>query len=156
SAAEARETLGMSGWRLLKRKSGGYDEYAVFQGASYFRAVAAHLNYGLSARGLALYTASSRREEFPRFTDFCVLKPAPDETRVTAFALLDSPSVSGVFQFIIEPGAATEMDIRASFFPRVAISEMGLAAMSSMFARGAGDADLTIPRDARPEVHDSD
>ena len=41
------------------------DEFLVFLGASYFRAVAKGQLYGLSARGLAIDTAESTGEEFP-------------------------------------------------------------------------------------------
>ncbi|NJO39086.1 MAG: hypothetical protein HC871_17670 [Rhizobiales bacterium] len=44
------------------------DEFLVIQGASYFRAVAAHQTYGLSARGLAIKTGDPDGEEFPAFT----------------------------------------------------------------------------------------
>eukprot|EP01041_Mallomonas_annulata_P015448 gene15448-32661_t len=44
------------------------DEVLVFLGASYFRAVDATGQYGLSARGLAIDTVGGAGEEFPRFT----------------------------------------------------------------------------------------
>ncbi|MEM1076182.1 MAG: glucan biosynthesis protein, partial [Pseudomonadota bacterium] len=58
-AVEIDETLGYSGLRLRSEleEPGIYQEYAVFQGASYFRGIGAGETYGLSARGLALKTA---------------------------------------------------------------------------------------------------
>lgn len=70
--AEARaqasdETLGYSGFRLRAplNRPDRLDEFLVFQGGSYFRAVARGMTYGLSARGLAVKTASPEGEEFP-------------------------------------------------------------------------------------------
>jgi len=53
------------------------DELVVFLGASYFRALGANQQYGLSARGLAIDTVGGSGEEFPRFTEFWVVRPAP-------------------------------------------------------------------------------
>ena len=69
------------------------DEVIVFQGASYFRAVGKDQRYGLSARGLAVDTVGAGAEEFPRFTEFWLEKPAADATSLTITALLDSKSV---------------------------------------------------------------
>ena len=69
------ETLGYSGLRLraeLERK-GIFQEYAVFQGASYFRGIGTGQTYGLSARGLALKTGDPMGEEFPDFVSFWIL-----------------------------------------------------------------------------------
>jgi len=52
-------SLPLSGFRLRSQINAKkvWDEFLVFQGASYFRAVAQNLLYGLSARGLAINTA---------------------------------------------------------------------------------------------------
>ena len=55
------------------------DELVVFLGASYFRALGAGQHYGLSARGLAIDTVGAtggQGEEFPRFTEFWIERPA--------------------------------------------------------------------------------
>ena len=44
-------------------------------GASYFRAVGAGQNYGLSARGLASNTGEPSGEEFPEFREFWIERP---------------------------------------------------------------------------------
>ena len=61
------ELGGYSGFRVrAPLNSPDYlDEFLVFQGASYFRAVAKGQIYGLSARGLAVRTARPQGEEFP-------------------------------------------------------------------------------------------
>ena len=148
--------MGFSGIRFRHpvNRPGVWDEVAVFQGASYFRAVAHDTYYGLSARGLAIGTASPEGEEFPIFTAFWVHEPQPGDRVLHLNALLDSDSVAGAFDFTLEPGEETVMHIRSQLFPRRAISQVGIAPLTSMYffgpERRAGVDDF---RDA---VHDSD
>ena len=67
-----------------------FDEFVVFQGASYFRAVAKGQGYGLSARGLALNTAAPNGEEFPVFRTFWIERPRLEANVIVVHALLDS------------------------------------------------------------------
>lgn len=129
------ETLGYSGLRLRSelKDPGFYTEFAVFHGASYFRAIATDQIYGLSARGLAIDTAEPTGEEFPDFTAMWLEKPAPDAKRFVLHALMDSPSVTGAFRFEIEPGSPLRMDVSATLFPRVELDHVGLGALTSMF-----------------------
>lgn len=152
--ATARAGLGVSGWRLMRREAQGFSEHAVFQGGVYFRAVAEGLRYGISARALSLFTGRVH-EEFPHFREFTILQPRAGDASLSVFALLDSPSLTGAYAFVISPGdRATTIRVRAALYPRVDVEEVGLAAMSSMFARGKGDA--VSASDARPQIHDSD
>src|SRR5260370_206394 len=63
----SKVSLPLSGFRLRSRINSNkvWDEFLVFHAASYFRAVAKNLLYGLSARGLAINTAEPSGEEFP-------------------------------------------------------------------------------------------
>jgi len=129
------------------------DEFAVYQGASYFRAVARTMLYGLSARGLAIGTADSKGEEFPVFRRFWIHEPAPEARVVLVQALLDSPSCAGAFEFEISPGETTVMQTRCRLFPRAEIGKIGIAPLTSMYffspeRRGRID-------DYRSAVHDS-
>ncbi len=147
---------GFSGLRIHAPidKPGVMDEFAVFQGASYFRAKAAGQGYGMSGRGLAINTAQPPADEFPIFRSFWLQKPSPGWPTVTVFALLDSVSVSGAYKFVISAGASTIMDVECTLFPRIAMPYAGIAPLTSMFyfAPGGGyRAD-----DARFRVHDSD
>ena len=74
----AGQTIPISGFRLRGHINSRsvWDEFLVFQGASYFRAVGKGGQYGLSARGLALRTAHPSGEEFPAFTHFWIERPA--------------------------------------------------------------------------------
>lgn len=131
------------------------DELVVFLGASYFRALGAGQQYGLSARGLAIDTVGGRGEEFPRFTTFWLEPPAADARQATLYALLESPRATGAFRFEIVPGAQTVTRVRARLFlrPGPTVARLGIAPLTSMFQHGENQ-----PRagDFRPEVHDSD
>lgn len=153
--AADRAALGVSGWRALKPgAAGGWDEIAVFQGGVYFRAVAPGLNYGISARALAIGTAAPGGEEFPDFTEFTIFQPAPGANALEAVALLDSPSVAGAYRFKLIPGIETIMEIEAVLIPRRPLATMGVAAASSMFSHAP--VDRVGADDFRTEVHDSD
>ncbi len=150
------ETLGYSGFRLRGgvAEPGEYKEFLVFQGASYFRAIARGENYGLSARGLAIRTGDDRGEEFPAFTRFWIMEPQPGDTFTTIHALLDSPSTTGVYTFEAEPGDITRIGVRASLYPRTEIDHVGLAPLTSMFL--FDETNRNRFDDFRPAVHDSD
>lgn len=148
--------LGYAGFRIhypLNRPD-YRDEVAVFLGASYFRALARDQGYGLSARGLAVDTALPTGEEFPWFREFWVLKPSPEDGFIKVFALLDSPSATGAYRFVIVPGEETRMDVSAVLFARRDGARLGLAPLTSMFFYG--EESNGRPGDFRPEVHDSD
>ena len=110
---EAWGDLGFAGFRLHNHpNSNAYkDELVVFQGASYFRALGKGQQYGLSARGLAIDTVGGSGEEFPRFTEFWLVRPDALSTQVTVYALMDSPRATGAFRFDIQPGTNTTIAI---------------------------------------------
>ncbi len=72
-----KASLPLSGFRIRNPINSPkiWDEFLVFQGASYFRALAQQQVYGLSGRGLALNTAEPSGEEFPAFTHFWIERP---------------------------------------------------------------------------------
>jgi glucans biosynthesis protein len=147
---------GFSGVRFRHpiNRPGVWDEALVFQGASYFRAVARDTFYGLSARGLAVGTAGPDPEEFPLFTAFWVEEPAPGARTLTIYALLDGESVAGAYRFVTTPGPETVMEISCVLFPRVDIADAGVAPLTSMYWFGPeGRAGVD---DFRYAVHDSD
>ena len=153
---QTKGNMGWSGFRLrtILNRPGVIDEFLVFQGATYFRAVARGTIYGLSARGLAIKTGSPDGEEFPLFTDFWIQEPAEGSGWVRIHALLDSKSVAGAFQFDVNPGAVTMVRTRVALFPRVDLQNTGLAPLTSMF--WFGPASRREVDDYRPAVHDSD
>ena len=131
-----------------------YDEVIVFLGASYLRAVGAHENFGISARGLAIDTALSSGEEFPYFAEFWLVKPVPWATEILIYGLLDSPSLTGAYRFIVRPGADTTVEVEGRLFLRRVPQKVAVAPLTSMFFHGEN----TERRfdDFRPEAHDSD
>jgi glucans biosynthesis protein len=148
--------IGFAGFRLHApiNRPDYYDEVCSFLGATYFRAVAKHQGYGLSARGLSLKTANPEGEEVPFFKAFWIERPAPEVNSVVVHALLDSESASASFRFTIRPGDTTVFDVEMSLYPRVDITEAGIATLTSMFFFNTNDR-LAVD-DYRPAVHDSD
>jgi periplasmic glucans biosynthesis protein len=152
----AEQGTGFAGFRLLGELEveGRFQEYAVFQGASYFRAIGRGQIYGLSARGLALNTAGQGPEEFPVFRDFWIEASEPGAPTARIHALLDSPSVAGAYTFTIAKGEATEMTVECHLFPRTHLTTVGIAPGTSMFL--FNDINRTRFDDFREAVHDSD
>ena len=150
------DSLGYSGLRLRAEleKSGIFQEFAVFQGASYFRAIGTGDIYGLSARGLAIDTAEPEGEEFPNFRGFWLEKPEPGAASVVLHALLDSPSCTGAYRFNITTGQPLTMDIEAHVFPRRDLENVGIAPLTSMFQYDQTNRSRFT--DFRPAVHDND
>lgn len=148
--------LGFAGMQIFYplQDANRHDEVAVFLGASYFRAVGRDQSWGLSARGLALDTGLDKGEEFPFFREFWIEKPDKDATSLTIYALLDSPSITGAYRFVLKPGEETRFDVKAELFPRVKIEKLGVAPLTSMFFHGE-NAERRHD-DFRSEVHDSD
>jgi glucans biosynthesis protein len=145
-----------SGFRLRApyNRPDAIDEFAAFQGASYFRAVGSGETYGLSARGLAINTGAPEGEEFPVFRAFYIEEPSPDANAVVVHALLDSPSTTGAYRFTIRPGDVTLTDVELTLFPRTDINIIGFAPFSSMFLFDSiNRADFN---DYREAVHDTD
>jgi periplasmic glucans biosynthesis protein len=99
--------LGFAGFRVGVSPDKNADMFA-FLGASYFRAVGATKQYGLSARGLAIDTALPRDEEFPHFRHFWLEKPTADSTTLKVHALLDSPSVAGAYTPLLSRRARSQ------------------------------------------------
>lgn len=155
-AAQIPADLGFAGFRIhypLNRPS-YRDEVIVFLGASYFRSLARNQVYGLSARGVAIDTIASRKEEFPAFREYWLERPQADATSIVVYALLDGPSITGAFRFLIEPGEQTAVHVQCRLFLRRAVEKLGIAPLTSMFFHGENTLRSFV--DYRPEVHDSD
>ncbi|MFH1480557.1 MAG: glucan biosynthesis protein G [Pseudomonadota bacterium] len=149
--------LGFAGFRIhYSINTPEYkDEIVAFLGATYFRAVAKQQNYGLSARALAIDTATLSGEEFPFFREFWLLRPSKTATELIVLALVDTPSLAGAYRFVIRPGRETVIDVTGRLFMREKVEKLCLAPLTSMFFYG----EITLQRlihDFRPEVHDSD
>ncbi len=145
--------IGFSGFRiLLPRPDGRSSDFAIFQGASFFRALAPGQNFGIMARGLSVRTADPRGEEFPLFRSMWIERPSPANNMMVIHAVLDSESVTGAYRFTLRPGDATIIDTECTLYPRVAIDHIGLGAMSSTALYGP--LDRRKFDDVRPAVHE--
>ena len=148
--------LSLSGFRVRTRLNSRsvWDEFLVFQGASYFRAVGRGQLYGLSARGLALRTGEREGEEFPAFTHFWIERPTRFAGALTIYALLESASLTGAYRFVASPGRDTVMEVQCTLFPRSDVAVVGIAPLTSMFLFNASNRSRFD--DFREGVHDSD
>lgn len=153
---EVKSALGYSGFRILSpfNRAGKFDEALSFRGASFFRALGAGTVYGASARGMSIGTASSEGEEFPYFREFWIVKPQPGDAHVTVYALLDGESVTGAFEFRIEPGPDTTVEVSATITPRRRLENFGVVPLTSMYHFSPHDITKQAG-DFRPAVHDS-
>ena len=151
------EGLGFAGFRILypiNNPSKRDDEIASFLGASYFRMVGKDQVYGVSARGLAIDTAVPSGEEFPRFREFWIARPANSDKHLVVYALLDSPRATGAYRFTIIPGEDTTVEVRSRIYLRAPVTKLGIAPMTSMYLYGSAQPSGT--QNFRPELHDSD
>lgn len=155
-AARIPDDLGYAGFEISypfgRRES--ENKFLVFAGASYFRGIGQGQQWGLSVRGAAIDTGRTSGEEFPDFVEFWLVRPPPRSTRITVYALLDSPRLTGAYEFVISPGKVTRLEVRTVLFTRERIEQLGVAPLTSMYFYGEN---TPRPADAwRPEVHDSD
>ena len=134
-------------------KADKQDEIMTMLGASYFRVVGKGQIYGLSARGMAIDTALPSGEEFPRFTEFWIEKPKPNDKHLVIFALLDSPRATGAYRFTLRPGVDTVVDVKAQMFLRDKVGKLGIAPLTSMYLFGANQPSKVL--NYRRELHDS-
>ena len=93
-------------------------------------------------------------EEFPDFLAFWIESAQPGAKSFKVHALMDSPSVSGLYTFNVTAGSSTEMDVQASLFPRKELNHVGIGAETSMFL--FDETNRHRFDDFRPAVHDSD
>jgi glucans biosynthesis protein len=97
----------------------------------------------------------NKAEEFPEFTDWWLQEPAGNANALVLDALVDSPSVSGAYEFTIHPGGVTSVDVHASLFFRQKVDRLGIAPFSSMYLFGE-NAKNHFGDNVHPEIHDSD
>jgi glucan biosynthesis protein len=111
--------------------------------------------YGLSARGVAVDTFTDQIEEFPDFTAFWLETPKAGDTTFILYALLDGPSVTGAYRFVINcESKQVVMEIEKHLHARKDIKQLGISPMTSMFSCGTNERHRcdTI----HPQIHDSD
>ncbi|OCG33401.1 glucan biosynthesis protein G [Gilliamella sp. Choc4-2] len=150
------KNLGFAGFKVhypINSSNKTDDEIFTALGGSYFRAVGKNQIYGLSARGLALDTGEMSGEEFPRFKEFWIEKPEPNQKHLIIYALLDSHSVTGAYKITLVPSVDTTVTVEAKVFFRNAVKKLGIAPLTSMFLYGPNQPSPLL--NYRPAMHDS-
>ncbi|RDI56782.1 glucans biosynthesis protein [Microvirga subterranea] len=146
--------IGFSGFRLIATPSEGKPfDFALVQGATFFRAVARGQNFGATARALTLKPADPKGEEFPVFRAFWLERPAPGSNSITVHGLIDSESTSGAVRMTFRPGDMTIIDVETTLFPRVNLDHVGLGGIGSTYFYGPND--RRSADDIRPAVYES-
>jgi glucans biosynthesis protein len=146
--------IGFSGVRIMLNPPGGeLQPVAIFQGASFYRAMAQNQVFGVRARGLAIKVADPKGEEIPIFREIWIERPTLAQGTLVIHALLDSESVSGAYRFTLRAGDATIIDTECTLFARVAVESLGVAPMAATYL--TGPIDRRRADDARPDVHDA-
>lgn len=157
AARELPQHSGFAGFRLQEsryRSDWPTQDWIAFLGASYFRAIGALNQYGLSARGILIDSAEPTPEEFPDFTDFYIENARNEADPVLVYALLNGPSVSGAYRFALWRDTGVIAEVEAAIFVRKDIKRLGLAPLTSMY--WFSESEKRELDDWRPEVHDSD
>ncbi|AWB25601.1 glucan biosynthesis protein D [Methylobacterium currus] len=147
--------LGFSGFRLYASFNGAApSDCAIFQGASFFRALAAGQSYGVTARALTLRPAEAKGEEFPLFRAFWLERPGAGSGQIVIHALVDSESATAALRMTLRPGEATIVDVEATLCPRTNLEHVGIAGMTGAYL--FGPTDHRSVDDARPAAHEID
>ncbi len=150
-AHQLPDDIGFAGFRVMA--PGNETDWLAVLGASYFRTSGPLDQYGLSARGIAVDTAASGPEEFPRFTEFWLERDGSGGLIV--YALLDGPSLAGAYRIVSHaPNKGIIQDVDCALFTRKPIERLGVAPLTSMF--WYSETNREDARDWRPEIHDSD
>jgi glucans biosynthesis protein len=145
--------LGFSGLRVLKSSDQGFEDVAIFQGATFYRSRAHAQPFGLTARGLAIRTGDDPGEEFPLFREFWIEKPNPAANTLTIQALLDSASVTGAFRFTLRPSDTTIIDTEMTLIARTGVDKLGVGAMAAAYL--FSPLDHRRPDDVRAAAYES-
>ncbi len=164
-ARKLKPGAGFAGFRIMRPDL--KTDWISFLGGSYFRTDGSQIQYGLSARGLAIDTGLSSPEEFPRFTEFYLAQDGGPEDDLTIYALLDSPSVAGAYRMRVRNGVTYEgavagfgshggqvMEVTSKLYFRKTVERLGVAPLTSMY--WYSESNHLDAFDWRPEVHDSD
>lgn len=130
-----------SGFRLRARfgDSDPLSDFALFQGASFFRLVAQGQDFGINARALALRPADARGEEFPLFRALFIETPTPGQP-IVVHALAESESATAAFKLTLTPGReVSTAAIDGIVFARAELDHIGLGGMQGSYLFGPLD-----------------
>lgn len=147
---EAGQEPGFSGLRIRARFGEANQDFAIFQGACFYRLVGQGQEFGVDARALMLRPADPRGEEFPRWRALFVERPKAPDGPLVIHALIDSDSLAAALRLELRPGATTTAAASATLITRKGIDHLGLGGMQAPFLfgphdrRGADDARAAV------------
>lgn len=145
--------LGDIGFSGIRVHALGRD-VAIFQGATFFRALAAGQNFGAMARTLTLRAGEPRGEEFPFFRAFWIERPIAGTGTLIVHGIFDSESTAGVARFTLRPGDVTIIDVEVQLTARVPLDHVGLGGMQATYLFGPQS--RRAYGDIRPGVYEVD
>jgi glucans biosynthesis protein len=141
---------GFSGLRIRARFGERHQDFAVFQGACFYRLVGQGQEFGVNGRALMLRPADPRGEEFPRWRALFVERPRTPDGPLVIHALIDSDSLAAALRLELRPGETSTAAVTATLVTRKAIDHLGLGGMQAPFLfgphdrRGADDARAAV------------
>jgi periplasmic glucans biosynthesis protein len=127
--------LGFSGFRLAFGTE-RQQQIAIFQGPTFYRAIALGQNFGAIARGLILRPGEIRGEEVPVVRGYWIERPRSGSDTIVINALYDSESVSAAIRLTIRPGNVTYVDSELTVFARQPIEHYGVGCVMGSFLFG--------------------
>lgn len=136
-APPAGADLGFSGFRIFAGDTERPVQMAIFQGATFYRAIARGQNMGAAARTLTLRPGEIKGEEIPVFRAFWIEQPALGADVLSIHALLESESATAAVHFTVRPGDMTIVDVEVTMFTRVAIDHIGWGGHAATYLFGA-------------------
>jgi periplasmic glucans biosynthesis protein len=123
----------LSGFRVLRTGNGADPfEVAIFQGATFLRAVARGQRLGAVSRALSIRTADPKGEEFPFIREVWIERPSLATPALAIHALIESETMTGAFRFTLRPGDVTIIDTECTLFARATVDNYGLGGMTAM------------------------
>ena len=126
--------VSLSGFRILQTRGDAPAlECAIFQGASFMRAVAKGQNLGIVSRALSIRTADPKGEDFPAIREVWIERPSLASDALIVHALIDSEAMAGAYRFTLRPGDVTIVDTECTLFARSTVENFGLGGMTAMF-----------------------
>ena len=134
----AREP-GFSGIRIRARFGETHQDFAIIQGACFFRLMGQGQEFGVDGRALMLRPADPRGEEFPRWRALFVERPREPGGPLVVHALIDSDSLAASLRIELRPGETSTAAITATLVTRKAIDHLGLSGMQAPFLFGPHD-----------------
>jgi periplasmic glucans biosynthesis protein len=144
--------LGFSGFRLAFGQE-RTQLVSIFQGPSFYRALALGQNFGAIARGIILKPGDQKGEEVPQVRGYWLERPPQGADTLIINVLYDAESVTVAARMTVRPGEMTLIDHETSIFARQAIEHFGVGCVMASY--------LYAPQsrrqfdEVRPAVHEA-